>query len=145
MCFVWQFRSSQVSYWFCDKCPMRQTGTTRREVEWPELRCYGKHVTVEIPPGEGMPTRQRLVVNEEDVRNYIPGVRWHVGQWVQVREMEGQPWRHGQVVQFKRCNAKMGHSSTWHVRHADCFVLLLTRDGSHGLDLSKASDASRML
>ena len=120
-----------------------------REVEWPEVRCYGKHVTVEVAAAAGAAAvgggaARRLVINEEDIREYTPGVRWQVAQWVQVREAAGAPWQMAQVLQWGKCNARMGAGARWEDRRADCFVLLLTRDGSHGLDLSKGSSAFRL-
>ena len=42
----------------------------------------------------------------------------------------------GRLAKFGKCGARMPETARWAERPADCFVLLLTRDGSHGLDLS---------
>ena len=46
------------------------------------------------------------------------------------------PWTQGRLTKWGRCGARMPEGSGWSARPCDCFVLLLTRDGSHGLDLS---------
>ena len=154
-----KFRASRVRFWRCMACPPRLHEASHskqgREVEWPEARCYGKHVTVELigPPvaagaaavggggGEAAAgaARRLVTVNEEDVRSYVSGVRWTLGQMVEVRERPSAPWVWGRITRWAKCGAKMGEASSWSERKADCFVLLLTRDGSHGLDLSKVT------
>ena len=161
-----KFRSGRVRSWRCLACPPRNdalgAAPEGREVEFPELRCYGKHLTVQLHETVGSvggggigggadgvggeesataaPSPRRVLVNEEDVREYTAGVVWSVGQTVQVRPRgpDGTlgPWRSGTLVKWGKCGAQMGRETPWNSRRSDCFVLLLTRDGSHGLDLS---------
>ena len=86
----------------------------------------------------------RVVVNEEDLRGYRAGVVWSVGQFVEVRVRSPGtgllgPWRVGRLAEWRKCGNRMGDDTPWSSRKVDCFVLLLTRDGSHGLDLSMVS------
>lgn len=88
---------------------------------------------------------------EEDVREHAIGVRWAVGQRVhvplgvlapalrQAAVAAGEAvggWVRGVLEAFTRCNAPMPAGCALSERRVDCFVLLLARDGSHGLDLS---------
>ena len=82
-------------------------------------------------------------VNEQRVREYTPGIQWHFGQQV-AAPMPGQPqnllW--GATVEaggIKRCRGRYDAAVDALERRGGCFVLLLTRDGSHGLDLSMTS------
>lgn len=142
--------------------------TAWRAVEWPETRCYGRHLHVLLEPLPGAPpdaqgggqdnqvgVGHKVVVNEEDVLEFTPGVRWTVGQEVHVPVAAlnlvvgaqpvawpavGPAWLRARLTQFQRCNRRMGPCSPLTERRVDCFVLLLSRDGSHGLDLSMVTN-----
>lgn len=98
--------------------------------------------------------RPCVVVNEEEAREFAVGVRWDLGQSVHVplgalpRELQlpalaaGEAaggWVRGRLERFTRCGAPMPAGCALSERPVDCFVLLLARDGSHGLDLSMVS------
>ena len=149
-----KFRSSRVRHWRCTRCPPRhdRAFADGREIEFPETRCYGRHLWVDLaaehaPSGtlsEGA-TSFQVLVNEEDTRrvgelSFVQGTVWSVGMAVEtrVRTPSGTlgPWVGGRLARFGKCGAKMPDGTPWKMRSVDCFVLLLTRDGSHGLDLS---------
>ena len=150
-----KFRSRRVRFWQCHQCPPRHgSGGGGREVEYPEVACYGKVLQVDVPiqhapPGTALPagaTTFTVTCNEEDVRrpgehSFVQGTRWTVGGIVELRVASPAsgalgPWVAGRVAKFGKCGGKMGATLPWSSRPVDCFVLLLTRDGSHGLDLS---------
>ncbi|EOD08255.1 hypothetical protein EMIHUDRAFT_460001 [Emiliania huxleyi CCMP1516] len=153
-----KFRSGRVRYWRCAQCPMRHDDGARaaggREVEFPETRCYGRHLVVEIsaehaPPGMHLADGQAsfsVTVSEEDARRvgelgFLQGTVWTVGMPIETRvrsPLTGGfgPWVGGRLSNFRKCGARMPDAAPWEARPVDCFVLLLTRDGSHGLDLS---------
>ena len=161
-----------MQFWRCRKCPPRHQraagAAPGREVEFPEVRCYGKHLLLEMSAenaalgGVTLPAGQsvyRFRLNEEDARvrgeaAFRPGTVWTVGAIVEVRlpaaavapgapvsaasapwVPTSAPWLPVRIVSFEKCNHKMG-AAPWISRPVNCFVLLLTRDGSHGLDLS---------
>jgi len=157
-----KFRTGHVQFWRCQRCPTRHDtmtaagaaaaagGAGGREVEFPELRCYGKHLTLEVAtehaaPGIAAAAPFRLVVNEEDVRlpgeaAFVQGTQWTVGQLVETRVPSVThatlgPWVPARIRSFSKCGGRMGEQA-WCTRKVDCFVLLLTRDGRVGLDLS---------
>lgn len=123
-------------------------------MEFPETRCYGRLLAVELsathaPPGMALAegaTHFRVVVNEEDARrpgelSFAQGTVWTVGMAIETRVRSPTtgalgPWVSGRLIKFGKCGAKMPEATPWSERAVDCFVLLLTRDGSHGLDLS---------
>ena len=84
-----------------------------------------------------MPCSQVRRVGEA---SFVPGTVWTVGMAVEtrVRSAHGAlgPWVGGRLAKFGKCGSRMPSEEPWRSRHVDCFVLLLTRDGSHGLDLS---------
>jgi len=153
-----KFRSGRVRYWRCAQCPTRHDDGARaaggREVEFPETRCYGRHLVVEIsaehaPPGMHLADGQAsfsVTVSEEDARRvgelgFLQGTVWTVGMPIETRvrsPLTGGfgPWVGGRLSNFRKCGARMPDAAPWEARPVDCFVLLLTRDGSHGLDLS---------
>ena len=153
-----KFRSGRVRYWRCAQCPTRHDDGARaaggREVEFPETRCYGRHLVVEIsaehaPPGMHLADGQAsfsVTVSEEDARRvgelgFLQGTVWTVGMPIETRvrsPLTGGfgPWVGGRLSNFRKCGARMPDAAPWEARSVDCFVLLLTRDGSHGLDLS---------
>ena len=72
--------------------------------------------------------------------SFIQGTVWTAGMVVETRVLTttGQlgPWVSGRLNRFGKCGGKIPDGTPWSARPVDCFVLLLTRDGSHGLDLS---------
>lgn len=150
-----KFRSGRVRFWRCTKCPVRHelASSKPREVEFPETRCYGRHLHIDIPSEyapnamalEAGATSFSVLVNEEDARrpgepSFIQGTVWTAGMAVETRVRTASgllgPWVTGRLSRFGKCGGKMPEDHPWSARSVDCFVLLLTRDGSHGLDLS---------
>jgi hypothetical protein len=96
-----------------------------------------------------------LEFNEEDAREHAAGVRWAVGQPLHVPvaalppqlraaaaatgEVAAGGWVAARLDSFRRCNAPMPAGCALSERALDCFILLLARDGSHGLDLPMVS------
>ena len=122
--------SGGVDVWRCRQCAA--------ENEASEGRCGTKVLTLRFHNGGGV-----FDVNEQRVREYAPGIQWHFGQQV-AAPMPGQPqnllW--GATVEaggIKRCRGRYDAAVDALERRGGCFVLLLTRDGSHGLDLSMTS------
>ena len=125
-----KFVSGGVDVWRCRQCAA--------ENEASEGRCGTKVLTLRFHNGGGV-----FDVNEQRVREYAPGIQWHFGQQV-AAPMPGQPqnllW--GATVEaggIKRCRGRYDAAVDALERRGGCFVLLLTRDGSHGLDLSMTS------
>ena len=146
-----KFRSGRVKFWRCHQCPPRHdvpssaaaeaaAGLDGREVEFPEVRCYGKHLSVALRAADAPPwvslaegaTEFTTTVNEEDTRGFVSGTVWTVGQPVEVRVRHPTSgvlsgWRTGRVGRVSRCGHRMGSVTPWSSRKVDCFVLLLTR------------------
>ena len=97
-----------------------------------------------VPLADGL-TSLRVTVNEEDARrpgelSFAQGTVWSVGMMLETRIRSPTTgalgsWVVGRLAKFGKCGARMPETARWAERPADCFVLLLTRDGSHGLAL----------
>ena len=79
----------------------------------------------------------RVRVFEQELFEHMPGRVWTLGQQVHVRRVGGG-LAVGRLTAIGRCKGRQGGGA---VRsRPGCFVLLLTRDGSHGLDLSMVTN-----
>ena len=133
-----KFRSSRVRFWRCAQCPTRHDDGARaaggREVEFPETRCYGRHLVVEIsaehaPPGMHLADGQAsfsVTVSEEDARRvgelgFLQGTVWTVGMPIETRvrsPLTGGfgPWVGGRLSNFRKCGARMPDAAPWEAR-----------------------------
>ena len=81
-------------------------------------------------------------VHETAILEHHVGVQWTFQQLVTVHEPGGGAPVAGRIAEIKRCRGKQlssgvgGGAAALREKPIDCFVLLLSRDGSHGLDLS---------
>ena len=79
----------------------------------------------------------RVRVYEQELYEHMPGRVWTLGQQVHVRRAGGG-LAVGRIDKIARCRGRQGGGA---VRsRPGCFVLLLARDGSHGLDLSMVTN-----
>ena len=79
----------------------------------------------------------RVRVFEQELFEHMPGRVWTLGQQVHVRRAGGG-LAVGRLTAIGRCKGRQGGGA---VRsRPGCFVLLLARDGSHGLDLSMVTN-----
>ena len=125
-----KFRTRRVQYWRCERCPPRAHHAGGREVEFPEVRCNGKHLVLQVgaehaPVGMQLPagaTTFEVCVNEEDARvpgqpTFVAGTVWTVGTIAETRlrapnAQHSAPslgvWVPGRVVSFQKCGHRLG-------------------------------------
>jgi len=121
-----KFVNGEVTEWKCHKCKAINDIT--------DSSCREPFVNVKLISPEGYETQ--AVVRKSDLEGHFVGRVLHVGQevsWWHINQL-----KRGEILHIKTCRTRKRLESLRR-RKVECSVLLLGKDGSHGLDLSMVS------
>jgi len=128
-----KFTEDKVWVWDCPKCGHENDSVC--------VSCQQEFVKVRVHNTDnGEPGNVFERVKKELITGDFLGRRFHVGETVIWNNFEdGKGSQSGTVVSLYVCHTRRSPEVSMRSHEVDCAVLLLGKDGSHGLDLSMVS------
>jgi len=125
-----KYTHNEAQIWECGKCG--------KDNDPAFSRCERRFV--KLKPESGRSQTLEKVVADDSLSEWFLGKEFYIGERVKGdmnRFTMHREWL--KVVEVTRCSGKAKHANWTRNVDVDCFILLLSRDGSTGLDLSMTS------